>query len=370
MADLDRIKQTIHDYSGDEASLAQFVSVVTEELGPDWMQNIYDVVTDLTDEDTEKLNHAFQYQAATLSWNELQDYLVQEDLDIPAVQERLPILEHWLTFFGEAGSDALNQLRHKIGTETTLESAIENVPDLSDANPEIPQETDEHPPLDTATTKSDEAPKKEPIWAVERVFKQMAIVQSIQAWISARCIELGNIEIFAYPHYGFMVDLMRHTVSDIESLLASEELLPAINDFYPDGVKQLQNMQLSLERDLEIANQNLDSEETPLTRSDLNSVNVRQMLGRLDESDEPEYLGPAPDGFEPIPETVSDFDEQPIKEEYKQIENVVLSGQEQPISTDVLKNKPAEEKNTSQMNQNSVKRKLSFSLGNKKPTGN
>jgi hypothetical protein len=47
---------------------------------------------------------------------------------------------------------------------------------------------------------------------------------------------------------------------------------------------------------------------------------------------------------------------------------VVLSENPHDIPTGVIKNKEEIQKNTSQMPQNSVKRKLSFSLGNKKPS--
>ena len=84
-------------------------------------------------------------------------------------------------------------------------------------------------------------------------------------------------------------------------------------------------------------------------------------MGQLDTSNTTEFSGPAPDGFEVILDTDSESDDQQIKDEYSQIENKVLS--------DSDKNPDENEKNTSQTPKNGVKKKLSFSLGNKKPTG-
>ena len=91
----------------------------------------------------------------------------------------------------------------------------------------------------------------------------------------------------------------------------------------------------------------------------------------MDTSKQPEYLGPAPDGFEAVMDPYEEFDEQPIKEGYSQIENVVLSEEMKPVAADMIKNNTEQKKSTSQTTQNSVKRNLSFSLGNKlnKPSG-
>ncbi len=382
MPDIQKLKETLRAYTGDAASLEQFTTVATEVLGSDWAQRIYDALSDLTPEEQEKLNHAFQYYAGVTAWNEIQGYLTQTTpLDTSLIAERIPVLSHWLAFFGEAGEAAVTQLREKAAlpitstdtpeatgtTETPAETISQTTTNSQSETPtdEIMQSeqqevvTEPSPKVETEV----EQPKPEPIWAVEKVFRQMELTQNVQAWITARCIELGNIEIFAYPHYGFLVDLMRQTKRDIQELLADTDQLGAIAASYEDGVKRLQNMQISLERDLEIAEQNGTSEETDLLRDDLSRQDIQKTLGQLDTSGTPEYLGPAPDGFEPLMDPYAELDEKPIKEEYRKIENVVLSETRQSIPQNVIKEK--EEKTSSQTPQNGVKRKLSFSLGNK-----
>ena len=128
-------------------------------------------------------------------------------------------------------------------------------------------------------------------------------------------------------------------------------------------MQRLQDYQLSLDKDLEIAAANGASDETNLIKDDLTAEDLKRVLGQLDTSNTPEFSGPAPDGFEPVSESEVPLDEKTITNEYRQIENVVFSEQNN-------KKPPENEKKTSQMPQNGVKRKLSFSLGNKKPSGN
>ncbi len=402
MPNIEKLKQALTEYTGDIDSLNHFTETATAELGSDWAQHIYETLDGLSADDKNKLDHAFQYYAALTAWEELQSYLTQTTpLNPELIQERIPVLSHWLAFFGDPGEDAVNQLREKIHTqsnESTPQLMMKETDEaISDSESQLSQETssesDRIEIKEEFLQQSDEIPitevvqstdlssfnepqqldnhpiveqqKAEPIWAVEKVFKQIAMTQSVQAWIAARCIDLGNIEVFAYPHYGFLVDLMQQTLKEIKELLASQELLASIDEAYSNGIRQLQNMQLSLEKDLQIAYQNTNSEETPLTKESLSGADVKRLLGRLDTSNQAEYLGPAPDGFETIIDPYEDLNENSIKEEYRQIENVVLLADGKSQMTNIVKNNTEKEKSSSQTLQNGVKGKLSFSLGNK-----
>ncbi len=113
-----RIISVLENYTGDQTSLETFVSVASEELGADWTGKIYDEMADISDDIKERLDHAFNYYAATTAWNELQSYLTQETpLDYTKTLERIPVLEHWLSFFGAAGDDAVSQLKNKLRQE-------------------------------------------------------------------------------------------------------------------------------------------------------------------------------------------------------------------------------------------------------------
>ncbi|MBR4927792.1 MAG: hypothetical protein IKY98_05655 [Alphaproteobacteria bacterium] len=113
-----RITSVLENYTGEPASLDAFVTVATEELGADWTGKIYDEMSDVSDGVKERLDHAFNYYAATTAWNELQSYLTQETpLDYAKTLERIPVLEHWLSFFGAAGDEAVSQLKNKLRQE-------------------------------------------------------------------------------------------------------------------------------------------------------------------------------------------------------------------------------------------------------------
>ncbi|MBR6411800.1 MAG: hypothetical protein IKS41_01395 [Alphaproteobacteria bacterium] len=367
MADISKIKEALQNYTGEAESLNNFAAVAAAELGENWVETIYDTLTDLSAEEKEKLDHAFQYYAATMAWNEAQAYLNQtEPLDTAAVSARIPVLEHWLAFFQEAGLDVVNQLKQKLSAMGSEEAPAETDESSyqeeqqedneaeEEAQPAVEQKPEEKPIVI-------EKPKSEALWTVEKIKKQADMTKDIQSWVAARCVSLGNREVFAYPYYGFVVDVMRQTRKDIQSLLDSEEMLREVNENYPGEVRHLQDYQVSLDNDLEIAQQNGISDETALISDELTGDDARRVLGQLDTSNTPEFSGPAPDGFEVVLDTDDGIDDQQIKDEYNQIENKVLG--------DSGKNQDENEKNASQTSKNGVKKKLSFSLGNKKPAG-
>ena len=367
MADISKIKEALKNYTGESDSLNNFAAVAAAELGDNWVESIYETLTDLSVEEKEKLDHAFQYYAATMAWNEAQAYLNQtEPLDKAAVEERVPVLEHWLGFFQEAGLQVVDQLKQKLAAESVDMAPVEEEEAQTPRATEQPAEHQEQ--LKPAREQSLEAkpivvekPKSEALWTVEKIRKQADMTKEIQSWVAARCVSLGNREVFAYPYYGFVVDVMRQTRKDIQLLLDSEEMLREVNENYPGEVRHLQDYQVSLDKDLEIAQQNGISDETALISDELTGDDARRVLGQLDTSNTPEFSGPAPDGFEVILDTDSEEDDQQIKDEYSQIENKVLGSSD--------KNQNENEKNTSQTPKNGVKKKLSFSLGNKKSTG-
>lgn len=113
-----RLTEVLAQYTGDEESLNAFVTAAEEELGSDWTQTIYADMDGVSDDIRERLDHAFNYYAAMTAWNELQSYLMQQTpLDYQETLERVPVLEHWLSFFGGAGEEAITQLKEKLRTQ-------------------------------------------------------------------------------------------------------------------------------------------------------------------------------------------------------------------------------------------------------------
>lgn len=535
MANTTNLLEAISSYQGDQESLERFTTVAQQELGSNWTNEIYQTLPNLPTALKEKLDHAFSYHGASLSWTEIQSYLsATEPLNIEQVENRIETLHYWLKFFGDAGEQAINQLKEKItyeketlaqqpiNQETTQTSSpeiieteapvlspafdenlteepdpilpvneeieteeqpinpfeqneaseyideeieenssykqieeidsIENIaesttPDTyqeeyteqTDSNvyeteeyEQSPYQVEEYSDTEDSETEyvdesysednysytdengseyydessyenayeeteydeqsyeenaysedeyidetyenteytadgygeefineetyaddsytesaytneygddnyQDESHETEtsiedqeyPFWRypvyeikksetneefmARKVFHQMDFLNAVRCWINARCISLGNKEIYSYRHYGFLIDLMEETKKDLDVVLASPAFYPAVEQVRADGLKQLQTLIKSLESDLKIAYDNLPSELTDLISDSTNVNDLKQMLGAIDTSNKPELLGVAPDGFEMLDDPFDGIDIQKTK---------------------------------------------------------
>lgn len=187
----------------------------------------------------------------------------------------------------------------------------------------------------------------------KKTFRQLDFVNAVHSWMNARCFSLGNIEIYTYKYYGFLVDTMEQAKADIQEVLSNPAYYPAVEATREGGLKILQNSLLSLEKDLKTAYDNAQTDITPLISENVNTNILKNTLGEIDVTNKKEYLGPAPDGFEIIDEPHT----KPISQ-LTEIENGTK-----------FENMNAQTKNTSQKAQNSIQRKISFSFNKKKPSG-
>ena len=378
----DRIVQSLTNYQGTQESLNETVAVLAEELGSDWTEKVFERLGGLPPELKEKLNHAFNYYAALMAWQETQGYLNQTEPFDPSIQERLPVLKHWLDFFGDDGIALYQQLETKVSgvtleasvpddtpkteeqpanlpsqEEVQVEEKTENIPVQEEQKQEV--EENQEGPVETQTSQKPDQDSQTPeAFAVKKAKREIALLDEVQSWLSARCLQLNNMEVFSYPYYGFCVDLMRQVVKDIQVVLDLENK-EALSELYEGGEEAITRKKQAVEADIETAVQNCESATTALIDENINMDDVRKTLGNLDESSEPEYLGPAPDGFELLDDTEAPLDEKAVKEQYQRLEKEVLA-EEKPNEKTIL------QKSTSQTPQNGVQRKLSFSLKPKK----
>ena len=566
MANTTNLLEALSSYQGDQQSLTHFVETAKQELGENWMESIYQTLPNLPSSLKEKLDHAFQYHGASLSWNEIQSYLLsQSPLDIEAVSNRIETLAHWLNFFGEPGESAIQQLKDKLDQEkerqlllqpenqelpileedpiqsdslietdyiVSVKEEIETIPvdepsilqteeELMDQPEETflsndqdnddsgilqnieeadtteynePQDSSEEynennnnseeyvdenydyqedyleedgsynqedyldetyqQPISSDENFNDEpALYNEPQYSSEeynenadyseeyadenynyqenyseedgaydqedypeeayqpissdenfndksnlydetqysseeydetnnnfeeyadenydyqedyleedgaydqedyyseeynsdedtdplqdiepsnwrtpvyqqqpaetneefmakKVFHQLDFLTAVRCWINARCISLGNKEIYSYRHYGFLIDVMEEAKKDLKIVLASPTFYPAIEKVRKDGLNQLQSSLKSLESDLKIAYDNLPSELTDLIADSTNVDDLRRALGAVDTSNKPELLGVAPDGFEMLEDPFVGIDTEKTK---------------------------------------------------------
>lgn len=413
--DRNNIINALNVYDGSQPSLEKTVSVLSEEVGPDWMDKAFEELGDLPVELKEKLDHVFNYYASLMAWQEAQSYINQEEpLDVQMMDERLPVLKHWLDFFGQPGQDLYQQLENRCKQE---QEATEPLPDDSDGQNDLQEVSDafmqnedasqdsrvkedessdsegdiifsedgvtneplsnnentaadnqspktqdtnfeiaieEEPPSQNNTMPGNDTPEG---FAIHKAEKEIVLLDNLQSWLAARCLQLGNIETFAYPYYGMVVDLMRQVVKDIQAVLDLENQ-GDIAQYYAKGLEALKRKKQAIEADIQTAVENCESNTTALIEEGMDLNKVKKALGDLDESTEKEYLGPAPDGFELLDD--KPIDEEAVKEQYEQLEEKTQKEvEEKDISV-------VDEKKTSQNEQNGVQRKLSFSLKPKK----
>ncbi len=118
MADTSKLLEALSAYTGDQTTLESFVQVAKQELGEDWSNQIHATLPNLPAHLKEKLDHAYNYYGASLSWTEIQSYLQSQDpLNVPEISARVETLSYWLNFFGEAGTNAVEQLKQKLEDE-------------------------------------------------------------------------------------------------------------------------------------------------------------------------------------------------------------------------------------------------------------
>ena len=252
-----------------------------------------------------------------------------------------------------------------------MEEEIEDTADVDkEAEEQLPPETDddvdeeasEDLPLDEETLA--ELENNPSYFEIKKLSNQLALLEENQAWLSARCVQLKNIEVYAYPFYGFIVDLLRQTMKSMEVISADENALELLDVAFDGGQQAFENKKQAIQHDIELAEQNCESATTALISEDVDMDEVKRTLGTIDTSDTVEYVGPAPDGFELLDDSTP-LDENAIKQQYEKLENVdALTGQKEEVPAQSDEQK----ENASQNEQKGVQRKLSFSLKKKKPT--
>lgn len=422
---IERISSALQTYNGQEDSMHAVVDVLQEELGENWTDVVFEQLQQLSPALKDNLTHAYNYYAATIAWNETQNYLMDETLQkTPDLEERLPILKHWLDFFGAPGQSAYQELENKLNAlptgdertddeevqmpeaevipeeeialqesgETQTEEEInesfeeeenevdewmnsdqptgdsaeseEELEDVADKQEQDESEADETEEADTEEEKL-EIEETPAVFEIKKLQKQLNLLNQNQAWLSARCIQLKGIEVYAYPFYGFIVDLLRQTLKSMEKIEKDEEMTALLPSVFEGGKEAFDNKKQAIEHDIELAEQNCESATTALISDETDMDEVRRTLGAIDTSDTVEYVGPAPDGFELLDDEAP-LDESVIKQQYEKLEKInALTGQTDQKANE---NKIIQE-NTSQNEEKGVQqRKLSFSLKRTKPT--
>ncbi|MDD3669007.1 MAG: hypothetical protein PHX68_01795, partial [Alphaproteobacteria bacterium] len=147
MANIQNVLNVLEPYNGEPEQLEKFVAAAEQEFGPNWTDTILQDMTDIPPLYREKLMHAFNYHAALTAWNEAQNYLMQpEPLDPAEIEERIPVLEHWLAFFGAPGAEVVAQVQQKLDEQRKNAPATAAGAPPAAANPEASEAPAEEAP--------------------------------------------------------------------------------------------------------------------------------------------------------------------------------------------------------------------------------
>ncbi len=489
--DKQQLTQALEQYHGDMDSLKAFVDLVESQMGPDWMAHIYGEAKGMPAELREKLEHAINYYGGTVAWNEIQGYLEQDVLSLKEVKERVPVLAHWLSFFGTPGTEVLDQLKNKIAAQEqhgalaaasvaeqgptepvpadqeaeqefvaaesvtesepvetpaepveeaepnqevepeTVQTPTMEEPDYSryqpkkvvsheevveeetqpvetpeiqsapvlDAEPAMVAEPDEsvaefeeepaiaaditesepvavvdQMPVDTADApvleqpvaapESDELSTNDPnVFLMRKISKELDFLHAVQSWVSARCVALGNIETYAYPNYGFVMDVYQQILADIETALSDDETKRVFESHRPGFVGELTATQKTVQAELDFAEEMIQKMPTPVLKEGVTREEAAKTLGLIDESTGKEYLGPAPDGFEALDDPYETSDGE-LNEEKLKSDYAVMEEKNKDIpNLEMVEEKNDIEKTVAKTPQSGVERKISISLG-------
>ncbi|MDD4519969.1 MAG: hypothetical protein PHI50_03690 [Alphaproteobacteria bacterium] len=291
------------DFSETKESYDAFDTLAKRTLGDDWAEELkqWEETFPQSEKVSEKVKSLLNYRGALLAWNEANEYLSDpKSVTTGFVKDRLPVLEYWLDFFGDAGKGLLEQLKRTFieekfssdEEETEENEEQEELEESVEERASLKEEIEKKEPKEEVSLSKEE---QEKLWKIQNFSSQKAFYNQVLEWINARCIHLGHIEKMEYPYYGFSVDILKELKTSIDELLKDTKSYDFINAHSEENVDDLKRFKESIERELEI--QKEAGFEPILSIEDIEVKKAKDLLGNLDASKEKEYLGPAPDGF-------------------------------------------------------------------------
>ena len=130
-------------------------------------------------------------------------------------------------------------------------------------------------------------------WDLANFLRQKRLFDDANNWLSAWCIRMDNSEKTDYPHYGFIVDLMYDLKDKIQIVLENQLLEELVEQEIPGGQEAMHKLLAAIDKELEDLPDNFK-----MPTAEKIKLNAREILGAMDNSEEKEFIGPAPDGFE------------------------------------------------------------------------
>ncbi|MBQ4084582.1 MAG: hypothetical protein IJC30_02865 [Alphaproteobacteria bacterium] len=136
---LQPVLDAVNAYRQDQESLEQLVHIASQQLGEDWLNALQTLPDSISIDPEQKANmeakigHAVQYYNALTAWQMAEGFINAQTPDISAIEENLPAMEYWLSSFGDAGTNLLNQVKALIPAQAVQqETAPTGLPTPAD----------------------------------------------------------------------------------------------------------------------------------------------------------------------------------------------------------------------------------------------
>ena len=146
--DLSDLINALDAYQENQETLPSVVEAAFNLFGEDWTAVLSSKIDELTDVSPErkqlikdKADHALHYYGALGAWQEAYEYLNNpSNYSAAEISDRIPVLEYWLTLFGDDGQRLLNDVRKLIVSDSTSSEAAQET-----ETPDLPKEENIQP---------------------------------------------------------------------------------------------------------------------------------------------------------------------------------------------------------------------------------
>jgi len=277
---LDAIIPFIRDYRDDIGILDTLKKEAEGAFGKDWRTVIPALLNTVNVADIEQVKtnfrQALDYENAVIAWDEANRILAGEKISLEHFKARIPALEYWLTMFGEAGDDVVAKLKALADERTAA--------DLSATKTDM-----------TSPYKSGES-DKDASWNLEYFNRLRNYYDQTLSRVGARCVQLGGLEMSNYPYFDYVLDILSELVTLGEKFLNEDKYKALIATDFAGGRAALEKAVADYKYELE-TNAPPEMVEDKVSKDD-----IKDVLGGIDESIDTAPIGPAADGFEPIPD--------------------------------------------------------------------
>ncbi len=278
---LDAIIPLIRDYRDDVGILNILRTEAENAFGEEWRTVIPTLLKNIHLDDINKINsnfhQALDYENAVEAWNEANRILAGEEISLEHLRARIPALEYWLGMFGSAGEEVVAKMK----TLADKRSADElSSPDVDMASPYA----------------EDGKFSKEISWEFEYFNRLRNYYDQTISRVGARCVQMGGLEMSTYPYFDYVLDVLSELVTIGEKMLSDDKYADIIVEKFSGGKDALGKLIADYKKELE------NNAPPEMVEEKVDTTNVKDLLGSIDTSVDNSPIGPAADGFEPIPD--------------------------------------------------------------------